>query len=378
MRHISMNLSITEHFSVLKDPRQQSKVEHELTDILILCITAVICGAEGWQAIESFGHSRLEWLKQFGNFENGIPVDDTIARVISSLNPKELQRCFIDWMQDASGASQGKIISVDGKTVRRSFDKRNKKSAIHMVSAFASENGVVLGQQKTKDKSNEITAIPELLQLLELKGCIVTIDAMGCQKKIAKKILDKKADYVLAVKDNQKHLHNDIKDFFKICREENFKNVSLNYFEETHKGHGRVEVRRYWITDCLTCIDKKDDWPGLKSIGIAESERHINGKISLERRYFIVSLKPNAKTFANAVRSHWAIENKLHWVLDVTFREDESRVRRDNAAENFSVFRHISLNALRQEKSYKKGIKAKRFKAALEPSYAEKVIQDVF
>lgn len=378
MRHNAMKLSLTEHFSVIKDPRQQSKVDHELVDILILCITAVICGAEGWQDIESFGHSRLEWLKQFGNFKNGIPVDDTIARVVSSLNPKALQKCFIDWMQNASEVTEGKIISLDGKTVRRSFDKRSKKSAIHMVSAFASENGVVLGQQKTTDKSNEITAIPELLQLLELKGCIVTIDAMGCQKKIAKKIIEKKADYVLAVKDNQKKLHSDIKDFFKICHEENFKNVSHNYFEETHKGHGRIEVRRYWITDCLLCIDAKEDWAGLTSIGMAESERHIDGKVSLEQRYFIVSLKPDAQQFAHAVRSHWAIENKPHWVLDVTFREDESRVRRNNSAENFGVFRHIALNALRQEKSYKRGIKAKRFKATLESSYAEKVIQGVF
>lgn len=373
-----MKISIKEHFSILKDPRQQSKVDHELTDILILCITAVICGAEGWQDIEAFGHSRLEWLKQFGSFKNGIPVDDTIARVVSSLNPRELQNCFISWMQSASEETLGKIVAIDGKKVRRSFDRRNNKSAIHMVSAFAVENGVVLGQQKTHDKSNEITAIPELLKLLELKGCIVTIDAMGCQKKIAEKIVSKQADYVLAVKDNQSKLHDSIKDFFKICREENFKNVLHEYYEETHKGHGRIEIRRNWITDNLICIDGKDEWCKLTSIGMVESERHINGKVTKEARYFISSLAPFAEEFASAVRGHWGIENKLHWVLDVTFREDESRVRRDNAAENFGVFRHVALNALRQEKSYKKGVKAKRFKAGLDSEYADKVIQAVF
>ncbi len=373
-----MTRSLTEHFSIIKDPRQQSKVDHALTDILILCVIAVICGAEGWQDIEEFGRSRLDWLRQFGDFEHGIPVDDTLARVISSLHPQAFQQCFIQWMQAAHDITAGQIVAIDGKTVKRSFDKRRNKSAIHMISAFASANGVVLGQKKTADKSNEITAIPALLELLALKGCIVTIDAMGCQKKIAHQIVEQQADYVLAVKANQSQLHDAITDFFTTARSGDFAGVTHDFLEETHKGHGRVEVRRYWLTDCLSSLPTPSAWSGLRCIGMVESERHVAGKVSIEHRYFITSLDANATQFAHAVRSHWAIENRLHWVLDVTFREDASRVRRLNAAENMSVLRHIALNALRQEKSYKRGIKAKRFKATLESSYAAKIVEGVF
>ena len=247
-----------------------------------------------------------------------------------------------------------------------------------MVSAYAAENGVVLGQKKTDDKSNEITAIPALLDLLDIKGCIVTIDAMGCQEKIAEKIVNKEADYVLAVKDNQKQLHEEIIDFFETSRRFEFKNVRYDYFEESHKGHGRVELRRYWISDMLDTISNPGRWASLQGIGMVESERYINGKTTSEIRYFIVSIAPDAKIFANAVRKHWAIENQLHWVLDVSFREDESRIRRDNAPDNFAVFRHVAINALRNEKTCKKGIKAKRFKAALQSDYAQKVLNGIF
>lgn len=370
-----MKITITEHFEELEDPRQEVKVEHKLSDIILLCISALLCGAEGWHDIEIFGQARLEWLKKYGSFEKGIPVDDTIARVMSALNPKQFQSCFISWMKSASAVTEGDIVSIDGKTLRHSFDRKNSKRAIHMVSAFAKKNGVVLGQSKTEEKSNEITAIPELLDLLEIKGCIVTIDAMGCQQKITKKIIEKEADYVIMVKGNQGYLYDDIMSFFDICHKEDFKNVSYDYYEEVDKGHGRFEIRRYWISSYLKNIRDTDKWKNLKTIGMVESERHVGDKITCDKRYYINSISEQSKIFSEAVRGHWGIENTLHWTLDMTFREDESRIRRDNAAENLAVLRHITLNTLRQEKTFKKSIKAKRYKATLESAYTDKLMQ---
>lgn len=371
--------AFNEHFSPIPDHRQQSKVEHKLHDILLTLVVGVICGADGWESIEEVAHNKIELLKKYGSFENGIPVHDTIARVVSSLEPQTIQSCFINWMKSAQEETHGEVIAIDGKTVRGSYDKKSKKSAIHMVSAFAANNGVVLGQVKTAEKSNEITAIPALLDLLDIKGSIITIDAMGCQKAITKKIRHKEADYVIAVKGNQGHLHQSIKDFFEICQSDKFKNVEHAYHEEVDSGHGRIEVRRYWITDVLTSInDLTSQWDGLVSVGMAESERHVDGKTSKEIRYFICSIEADAKTFGNAVRKHWSIENQLHWVLDVSFNEDLSRVRRSNAAENMSVIRHLVLNLLKLEKSCKKGLKAKRFKAALDTDYADKVLQLIY
>jgi len=370
--------SLVECFSVIRDPRQESKIDHELIDVLVLCVLGVICGAEGWQDIEEVGHARLGWLQERGFFKKGIPVDDTIARIISVIKPETLQNCFINWMKAVEEATNGQVVALDGKTLRHSYDKKKRKAAIHMVSAFAAENGVVLGQIRVDDKSNEITAIPALLELLDIKGCIVTIDAMGCQEKIAEKIIQQGADYVLAVKNNQKQLHEEVQDFFVTARKYNFHAVSHDYFEENHKGHGRVEVRRYWISNTLDTISKPERWCSLKNIGMVESERYIDGKTSFETRYFIASIETDAKIFSNAVRKHWAVENQLHWVLDVTFREDDSRVRRDNASENLGVFRHVAINSLRNEKTCKKGIKAKRYKAALQPEYAQKVLDGIF
>jgi len=370
-----VKLTIIEHFEELEDPRQAGKIEHQLSDIILLCISALLCGAEGWHDIEIFGEARLDWLKKYGNFENGIPVDDTIARVMSALNSKQFESCFINWMKSVTTATKGDVVSVDGKTLRRSFDRKNSKRAIHMVSAFAKKNGVVLGQSKTKEKSNEITAIPELLDLLEIKGCIVTIDAMGCQQKITKKIIQKEADYVIMVKGNQGYLYEDIISFFTICHEENFKNVPFDYFEEVDNAHGRMEIRRYWITNYLKDIRDTGKWESLKTIGMVESERHLGDKVTHDKRYYINSISPQAKVFSHAVRGHWGIENTLHWTLDMTFREDESRIRRDNAAENLAVLRHIALNTLRNEKTFNKSIKAKRYKATLESDYTDKLIQ---
>ena len=342
-----------------------------------MCLCGDLCGAEGWSDIEEFGKTRKDWLQSKGLLKQGIPVDDTIARVVSVLNPKQLQQCFINWMQGFAGTSEGDIIAIDGKTVRRSFDRRCGKSAIHMVSAFACANGLVLGQEKTAEKSNEITAIPTLLKLLDLRGNIVTIDAMGCQKKIAKQITEQGADYALAVKENQAHLHEEITDFFHGCEAHDFKGVEHDYFEEIDKGHGRLEIRRYWVTSELVCLGNRADWSGLRCIGMAENETHKDGKVSKDRRYYIISFEADARRFGQAVRNHWGIENRLHWVLDMSFREDESRVRRENATENFCVFRHVALNLLRQDKSCKRGIKGKRLKAALDINYAEKVSQSL-
>jgi predicted transposase YbfD/YdcC len=302
------------------------------------------------------GKSKLKLLKKYDYFHYGIPVHDTIARIISAIEPSQFQDCFIKWMKEAELSTQGEIIAVDGKTVRRSHDKKGKQSAIHMISAFAAESGVVLGQVKTYDKSNEITSIPDLLSKLEIKGAVVTIDAMGCQKAIAKKIIQKEADYVLAVKGNQGHLSSAIKDFFAIAHEENFKQLSHQFTEEIDKGHGRVEHRRYWISEDLSSInDLTSSWIGLKSVGMVESQRHIGDKVTIDTRYFISSLKETDELFAKAVRRHWSVENELHWVLDVSFREDDSRIRRENGAENMATARHITLNMLRQEKHVKKG-----------------------
>ncbi|WP_173236681.1 ISAs1 family transposase [Legionella antarctica] len=277
-------------------------------------------------------------------------------------------------MAAAEEASAGKIVAIDGETIRHSYDRKKCKAAIHMVSAFAAENGVVLGQKKTDAKSNEITAIAALLDLLDVKGCIVTIDAMAYQEKIAEKIISKEADYVLAVKDNRKQLHEEIIDFFQTAQKYDFRDVRYDYFEEAHKGHGRVEQ----IGDMLNTISNPERWSSLCSIGMVESERYIDGKVTSEIRYFINSINPNAMIFANAVRKHWAIENQLHWVLDVSFREDKSRIRRDNEPENFGVFRHAAINGLRNEKICKKGIKAKQFKATLQSEYAQKVLNGIF
>lgn len=377
-RVANMSHSMYEYFSIISDRRQPGKIEHPLVDIIILCICGVVSGADGWSDIEEFGKTHKNWLQSKGLLPNGIPVDDTIARVMSSLNPKEFQSSFIRWMNNLTEVTQGEVIAIDGKTLRHSFDKKSRKSAIHMVSAFASGNGVVLGQIKTEEKSNEITAIPALLDLLDIKGSIITIDAMGCQKKITKKVIAAGADYVIAVKGNQKTLFEDIKYFFNTAETNNFKHITYDYYEEIDKGHGRIEIRRYWITNHLECLAAPKSWTGLQSIGVAENETIRDGKTTIDRRYFIVSFSADAGVFANAVRRHWSIENSLHWVLDMSFREDECRIRKNHGAEIFSVVRHLALNLLKEEKSHQRGIKGKRYKAALDIAYAEKVLSPLF
>jgi len=370
-----VSTSIVEHFSSLKDYRIERHKNHELIDIIVLAVTAIISGAEGWKDIVDFGHCKLDWLRQYVPLENGIPVDDTVARIISGISGKGFQDCFQSWIKSVVIATDGEIISIDGKTHRRSHDKKSNKKALHMVSAWANKNNLVLGQVKTREKSNEITAIPELLKVLELKGCIVTIDAMGCQESIVENIVDKEGDYAIAVKGNQGNLYDSVIDFFDTAECHQYKKINYQYDETLGKGHGRVEIRRYWISDNLESIHNTDKWKNLTAVGMVESERHEGDKVSIERRYYILSFFDVA-LFILAVRSHWGIENKVHWVLDMTFREDESRIRRGNATHNLGVIRHMALNLLKKEKA-KRSLKGKRLKAAFDDHYRAKVLSSI-
>lgn len=368
-----MTLNLQTAFESIKDPRVERHKRHKLLDIIILSICAVISGAEGWEAIAQFGHDKQKWLRKWIALENGIPSHDCIARVISRLEPTAMQSCFVAWAQSFATLSDGEVVAIDGKTARHSYNRSDKLGAIHMVSAWASQAGMSLGQVKTDVKSNEISAIPELLKMLELKGCIVTIDAMGCQTAIAAAITDKKADYVLAVKGNQPSLHAAIVDYFDTALATETRSASgLQHCQESDKGHGRVEERRAYLSTCLATLPNVENWAGLKSIVMIENERWIKGVTTLERRYYISTLTSVAAA-ARAVRAHWGIENSLHWVLDVTFKEDDSRIRTGYAPENFNLMRQASLNLLKQEPS-KSSIKRKRFRAALNDSYREKVI----
>ncbi len=365
--------SIGVHFGELSDPRHHNK-QHKLIDIMTIAICATICGADTFKQIADFGHAKSRWFKKFLELPFGIPSHDTFGRIFALIDPQEFQRSFINWVQAMQDTLAGKIVAVDGKTLRRSFDNSSGKKAIHMVSAWASESGFVLGQIKTEEKSNEITAIPQLLKMLEISGCIVTIDAMGCQKEIAKTIVAKGADYLFSLKGNQSNLHDDVKLFFDGCCKDNFKDTPHSFHETVNGEHGRIETRKFWTVSDIDWLHGRKQWNRLTTIGMVESKRQIGSHSSKEKRYFITSLGCNAKEFGNAVRSHWGIENGLHWTLDIAFREDESRIRKDHAPENFAVLRHIALNLLKGETSFKGSIKTKRLMAGWETSYLEKVI----
>lgn len=344
-----------------------------LIDILVLTVCATLSGAEGWEEIEEFGRSKLDWLRRFVPLKNGVPSHDCIAYVISRLSPEGFRRCFMSWVEAMRKEMPGEVIAIDGKTARGSRDRKRNKNPLHMVSAWACASRLVLGQEVTEEKSNEITAIPKLLELLELRGCIVTIDAMGCQRDIVEQIIDQGGDYVLGLKGNQGALHEATEDFFKAASDANFKGVKYGYHEETDKDHGRLEVRRYWITEDLSTLPKTELWKGLSSIGMVERECHQNGKLTIEKRYFISSIAADAKVFANAVRSHWGIENELHWRLDVVFREDGNRIRKGNAPAIMTAIRHVCLNLFQQEPS-KLSVKRKHHKAAWDDAFRAKVL----
>jgi predicted transposase YbfD/YdcC len=373
-----MSKSLVEHFETLPDPRVDRTKRYPLIEIILLVIAGTVSGCEGWKEIKDFGELKLDWLRKFLPYKEGIPVDDTLARVMRKLDTKAFQTHFIQWMQSVSDLTSGSVIAIDGKTLCGSHNRRDGKSAIHMVSAWSSENGLVLAQEKTAEKSNEMTAIPELLDVLALKGCIVTIDAMGCQRAIAEKIIKHKADYVLALKGNQGHLHQEVKDFFEIAHAHDFKHVPHEYHEEYDTGHGRIEYRQCWTLsppiNHLTTIER---WAGLKSIVMIKSRRELSDKVTEDTRFYISSLMPDAKKTLHAVRAHWGIENSLHWVLDVTFNEDDSRIRMDAAPENFAIMRHIALNLIKSDTSVKASVKRKLNMAALSDDFRETLVRQV-
>jgi len=371
--------NIGEHFSGLEDPRVDRTKQHMLMDILVITICAVICGAETWVDVETFGNAKFKWLKEFLELPNGIPSHDTFGRVFNRLDAKQFERCFLSWIQAVSGLLPGQVIAIDGKTLRRSHDKGIGKGAIHMVSAWALENQLILGQLKVDEKSNEITAIPKLLKALALSGCIVTIDAIGCQKEIAKQIIDQEADYVLALKENQAGLFTAVADLFEYAQETDF--ADCDYHKTIDKGHGRIEIRECWTTsapDYFAFLPNRSAWSGLQTIIMIRAERRLEQKTSVDLRYYISSLSTGARHHLKTVRNHWGIENQVHWVLDVAFREDDSRVRKENGPQNLAILRHIALNLLKQETTAKCGIKAKRLKAGWDENYLLKVLTGLF
>lgn len=370
------NTALVEHFAELDDPRADNR-RHLLIDILVIAICAAICGADSWEDIELFGEAKKRWFSTFLELPHGIPSPDTFARVFGALDPEQFQGAFTRWVQDVSTLVTGEVIAIDGKTARRSYDRQGGKAAIHMVSAWASDNRLVLGQKKVDDKSNEITAIPELLEVLAVSGCIVTIDAMGCQKAIAQQITEQEADYVFTLKENQGRLYEDVSGFFEYAHKIGFRHVESDQCRTVEKGHGRIEIRQCQVISdpaYIETIRNGEAWAQLRSIAMVTAERHIEEKIERESRYFITSLECDAKKVLHAVRTHWHIENSLHWVLDVAFREDESRIRKKHSAENMVVLRHIALNLLKKEKTAKRSIKSKRLKAGWDEDYLMTVL----
>lgn len=365
--------SIESFFEKITDPRHHNK-RHKLVDVVIVAICAVVAGADTYEQIENFGRKRKKWLYKFLELPSGIPSHDTFGRIFERMNPNEFQNCFKRWIQSVTELTKGQVIAIDGKTLRRSHNRSSDKKAIHMISAWASSNQIVLGQLKTEEKSNEITAIPLLLKLLDISGCIITIDAMGTQKKIAKTIMNNDGDYILALKENHKTLYDDTVLFFNEIESMESEGFIFDKHETVDGDHGRIETRKYTMTSNIDWLQDKEKWAGLKSLGMVESTREINGECSHEKRYYISSLGCDAKKFGDSIRSHWGIENSVHWVLDMAFREDESRVRKGFAPENFAAIRHIALNLLRNNKTFKGSVKTKRLNAAMDTDYLEDVV----
>ena len=373
------------HLSQLTDPRLKRKRKHELIDVLMIAVTALLCGAENFTHMAQFGQAKESWLRTFLTLANGIPSHDTFRRVFMLLAPEKFSAVFLSWTQSLRQAVGAEVVALDGKTVRRSFDSVRGQSAIHLVSAWASTNRLVLGQIKVDDKSNEITAVPELLRALELAGCIVTVDALNCQKNIAKEIKEADADYVLALKGNHGTAHAEIKTFLDAAVEETLapklpgakrsaQAATLAACETVDKGHGRMETRRYYQSANLDWFADRAAWEGLQTVGMVEAHREIRGKLSVERRYYLSSLPLDAQTFARAVREHWGVENQLHWVLDVQMNEDQCRARTGHAAENLGLLRRLVLNQLRRDTRCQTGIKGKQLNASWDHAYLQSLL----
>lgn len=365
---------IEEHFQDLTDPRRREGT-YPLVNIVVMALCAVISGADDFVSIAKWANMKKDWLAKFLDLSMGIPSHDRFNAILGALRPPEFEKCLLSWITALYEITDGQVVAIDGKTLRRSFDAASSKAAIHMVNAWATANHISLGQVITDAKSNEITAIPKLLDMLEIKGCLVTIDAMGCQREIAQKIVDAEADYVLAVKDNQPKLHQAIRDFFSEHLEDDCESIACRRYESHEKGHGRKDDRYYYLAKLPEDFPLKEKWPGLKAIGMAvRVTEHTNGKHSDDVRYYIASRYMSGKKFAAAGRGHWGIENSLHWQLDVTFGEDQSRLRKGHADANFSLLRRTSLSLLKNNKTHKVGIKNKRLCAAWNDDYRLEVL----
>jgi predicted transposase YbfD/YdcC len=366
------DLSIPRFFATLKDPHRAHRRLHLLQDVLVIALCAVIAGAQNWQEVVTFGRKRIDWLRRFLELPNGIPSHDTFERVFDRLHPQAFQACFRDWVRAVSAALKIPHVAIDGKTLRGSGSA--DLGPLHLVSAWATAQRLSLGQVAVAEKSNEITAIPKLLELLDLQGALVTIDAMGCQKAIAAKVVAGGGDYILTVKDNQPHLLADIQACFERAIDRDFAGFEHDTYETRERGHGREEYRCYTVLHTTEGIRGHEDWAGLTTIGICFSERTVAGQTTAEARYFIGSKKAGAKYYGSGLRNHWGIENSLHWQLDVTFDEDGNRVKRRNAAENLGLLRRLTLSLL-QAHPAKLSIANKRFAAALDPSFLEEVLR---
>ena len=361
-------MSLEACFGDMEDPRVEGRCAHKLIEIILVAVCAVLCGAENWSQVEEYGKDKADWLKQYLDLANGIASHDTFGRVFRLLDATGFQARFMGWVEQFFSLKRGQVIAVDGKTARGSRD--GSRDAIQLVSAFAHENGLLLGQQRVDDKSNEITAVPDLLKLLFIKGCVVTVDALNCQTEIARTIIDSGADYVFALKGNHPQLHQDVVDWFAWAIQHDFRGVEHGYAETVDKAHGRLEIRRCWVIadpHAFQALAHYDGWTGLQSIALVQRERRTPDNPSAappEIAYFLSSLPPDAKAILYASRAHWSVENTLHWSLDVTFGEDACRIRLDNAPENFAVLRHLAFNLLKRHPA-PISLPLKRFRAAL-------------
>jgi len=368
------------HFAALEDPRVERTRLHPLANVLTIAICAVICGAQSWDDIAAFGEAKADWFASFLDLSNGVPSHDTFNRVFAALDPAQFQAGFVSWVQAVAATLPTQVIAVDGKTVRRSHDRHAGTAAIHLVSAWATANRLVLAQTKVADKANEIVAIPDLLRALSVTGCLVTLDAIGCQRAIAQHIRDQGGDYVLALKDNQPTLSADVQECFAQARRTGFADVTHDADTDVDKGHGRLEIRRRWVItdpDHLAWLQAAHRWPGLEAIGMVQTERRLAATTTMGTRYYLLSRPLTARELGEAVRSHWGIENQVHWVLDVAFGEDQSRIRRGAAAENTALLRRIALNVIRQHPRKRHSIRTRRLIASWDDAYLLQLLQGV-
>lgn len=375
--HVQAPRTLVECFQNIEDPRMERTRDHKLIDILVIGLCTMLTVGENFTDMEDFGRAKHDWLKKFLELPNGIPSHDTFNRVFSAVSPDHFLDCFITWIKGVCPTLGDDVIAIDGKALRRAHNQG--QTIPYIVSAWARENGVALGQVKVDEKSNEITAIPQLLRFLELQGCIVTIDAMGCQKHVAADIIEAKADYVLALKDNHPTVHEEFRQYFDDAIPAGSKANTprpndLDFCETIDKGHGRIETRRYWQTTDIDWFEDKKLWRGLRSVGMVECIREVNGETSTERRLYLSSLDLDAKRFARAARGHWSVENNLHWIMDVTFGEDQSRARERYAAQNLATLRRIVLNLLKKDKTPKLSLRRKRTKAALDEMFLQRLL----